>query len=425
MEHPVPQAKADDLQAAVRGSVDHWLGVLRDRSPAFGPLLTPSVDEQQRAGYGHTLREIAHQPVTWLETAASLAPRLDVLEKALSWVSADGAPGTLLLTGSGSSVYAGECLSPSLQSRLGLTVRAVAGGDILVDPRAWIPARGPSLVVSFARSGNSPESCGVLDTVLEAVPAARHLVLTCNRQGRLATSYGGDPRVSTLVLDDKTCDRSLVMTSSFTNMVLAGRALGVLADLPAYAREIASVAHSAAEILVEHGAGLRRVAESHFRSAVYLGTGGRFGSAREGALKMLEMTAGAVATLPETYLGLRHGPMCAIDDGTLVVCFLATDPTIRAYELDLIRELSRKRLGVRRVIVGSAVPDELRTGEDLVVDTRSMAQVSDEAAPVLDVLVGQVLAFFRCLSIGLHPDQPSTDGVINRVVEDFVIHRRS
>jgi tagatose-6-phosphate ketose/aldose isomerase len=423
MDHRVPHAaKSGEFQADLR-SVDSWLAVLAERVPAFS-LLSASEDEQQQRGYRHTLREILQQPVTWLETAAGLGPRLALVQRNLDWVLGNGAPGAIILTGSGSSVYAGECLAPALQSRLGLTVRAVAGGEILIDPAAWLAARGSSLVVSFARSGNSPESCGVLDTVLEAAPEVRHLVITCNRQGRLATSYGNDPRVSTLVLDDKTCDRSLVMTSSFTNMVLAGQALGATRSFAAYEKEAMNLAEAAAEILVEHGDALRAVAESDFRSAVFLGTGCRFGSAREGALKMLEMTSGGVPTFPETYLGLRHGPMCAVDDRTLVVCFLARDPVTRAYEMDLIRELSRKRLGVRRVIVGADVPDELRVAGDLVVDTASMAEASDEAAPVLDVLVGQVLAFFRCLSMGLHPDVPSAAGVINRVGEGFVIHGR-
>ena len=60
---------------------------------------------------------------------------------------------------------------------------------------------------------------------------------------------------------------------------------------------------------------------------------------------MLEMTAGEVTTFPETYLGLRHGPMAAVDEGALVVCFLSADPVVRAFEVDLMRELDRKKLG--------------------------------------------------------------------------------
>ena len=140
---------------------------------------------------------------------------------------------------------------------------------------------------------------------------------------------------------------------------------------------------------------------------------------------MLEMTAGEVTTFPETYLGLRHGPMAAVDERALVVCFLSSDPVVRAYEVDLVRELDRKKLGARKVIVGHDVPEDLVGAKDLVVDLPGWESVTDDAAPVLDVLVGQLLAFFRCLSTSLRPDMPSDDGVISRVVESFAIHRRS
>ncbi|HEY3120811.1 MAG TPA: tagatose-6-phosphate ketose isomerase, partial [Vicinamibacteria bacterium] len=91
---------------------------------------------------------------------------------------------------------------------------------------------------------------------------------------------------------------------------------------------------------------------------------------------------------------------------------------------DLLRELNRKGLGARKVIFGHELPGDLASGQDLLLDAAALAGVSDEDAPILDVVVGQLLAFFRCLDVGLHPDSPS-DGVISRVVEDFAIHHRS
>jgi len=114
----------------------------------------------------------------------------------------------------------------------------------------------------------------------------------------------------------------------------------------------------------------------------------------------------------------------AVDDQALVVCFLSGDPVTRAYEADLVRELNRKKLGARKVIVGPAVPDDIVSAGDVVIDPPGLASVADEDAPVLDVVVGQLLAFFRCLYIGLRPDSPSDEGVISRVVGDFAIHRR-
>jgi tagatose-6-phosphate ketose/aldose isomerase len=405
-------------------SVDDWLVSLAAAPGGVGALLAESPAERDGGGYTHTLREICQQPITWIETASHAASLVARFEASVAAVNADAAPGAIVLTGSGSSLYAGECLSLALQAALGIPVHPLSAGMVLTDPAGCLTHRLPSLLVSFARSGNSPESCGAVDAVRDALPLCRHLVITCNGQGRLATRYRDDPRVATVVLDERTNDRSLVMTSSFTNLVLAGRLLALAHDVQGYRGRVGALARQAAELLADHADPLARIARSDYRTAVYLGSGNRYGAAREAALKMLEMTGGQVKTFPETYLGLRHGPMCAVDAAALVVCFLSSDPVTRAYEVDLVRELNRKKLGARKVIVGPAVPDDIVSAEDVVIDPPGLASVADEDAPVLDVVVGQLLAFFRCLHIGLRPDSPSDEGVISRVVGDFAIHRR-
>ena len=107
----------------------------------------------------------------------------------------------------------------------------------------------PGLVVSFARSGDSPESAATLDAVLSARPAWEHIIITCNGAGRLATEHSSHPSVHTIVLDSRTCDRSLVMTSSFTNMVVAAHGLAALDDADDYQRRVAVVADIGRSVL--------------------------------------------------------------------------------------------------------------------------------------------------------------------------------
>jgi tagatose-6-phosphate ketose/aldose isomerase len=427
MDHPAANPKAAPLELdwALHTSVDAWLATLAGATRDLGRLLGASPDEQDRVGSRHTVREIAQQPATWIETASLVGGQAASFAAALSAGEGGQPRGAVVLTGSGSSLYAGECLAPGLQAALRLPVQAVSAGELLIHPTSFLPPSGPCLLVSFGRSGNSPESCGAIDAVREAAPGCRHLLITCNPQGGLATRYRHDPRVSCIVLDEKTNDRSLVMTSSFTNMLLAARLLARSGDRTGYRDEGALAARAGARVLARHSDALAAVGRSGYASAVYLGTAGRHGAAREAALKMLEMTNGRVKTFPETYLGLRHGPMCAIDDDTLVVCFLSSDPVARAYEIDLVRELQRKRLGGRRVIVGRGVPLDLVSARGVAVEVPELDALGDEGAPVVDVMVGQLLAVFRCLSLGLRPDLPSDDGVINRVVEEFALHRRS
>ncbi len=379
-----------------------------------------SAAEQQALGYADTLREILQQPATWRATVDLLgrAEAQQPFERALQ-----PAPAHIVLTGSGSSIYIGECLAPSLQLALGLPVQAIAAGTLLTHWRSVLPP-GPGLLISLARSGDSPESAGVVNRLLADAPDWRHLVITCNAAGKLATHYRDDPRVSVLVLDERINDRSLVMTSSFTNLLLAGAGLpGARAD-GIDAAAVERLAQGVQRIFDEHADALAAIAQRVVTTVVYLGSGGALGAAREAALKMLEMTGGAVTTMAETYLGLRHGPMSSLDRSTLVVAFLSPDPAVRAYEADLLRELSRKQLGMTRVLVGADIPADLLGPDDLAVDVAELATVGETLPLLADVAVGQLLALFRCLALGGRPDAPS-QGVLTRVVEDFALHQET
>ncbi|GFZ97668.1 SIS domain-containing protein [Dyella caseinilytica] len=374
-------------------------------------------EAQQTAGYADTLREILQQPATWQDTFDLLRNQAAQaqLAKAL-----DPHPAHIVLTGSGSSIYIGECLAPVLQAGLGVPVQAIAAGTLLTHGRSVLPP-GPGLLISLARSGDSPESGGVVNMLLEHAPAWRHLVITCNANGKLATHYRDEPRVTVLVLDERTNDRSLVMTSSFTNLLLGGTALlqGTRDALAASAVETAGA--NAQRIFDAHADDIAMLAQRDFRSAVYLGSGGMFGAAREGALKMLEMTGGQVVTMAETFLGLRHGPMSFVHPHTVIVALLSPDPAVRNYECDVLRELSRKRLGMGKLVIGDDVPADVLGLQDVAITTSAAISGGDVASMLTGVVTGQLLAFFRCLQLGCKPDTPS-EGVLTRVVEDFAIH---
>jgi len=387
-----------------------------EAQPGLAGLLDCPAEEQRARGYFHTLREILQQPASWLNTCALVAEHRAEIESLLAGIQG------VVLTGSGSSQHAGECIRLALQKELKTTVQEIAAGTLLTEGGAALPTGRPGLVVSLARSGDSPESAAVLTTLLETEPEIRHLVLTCNPNGTLAAESHGDSRIKAILLDERTNDQSLVMTSSFTNLALAARGLGLL-DAPADYRALCERQSRICENLFRtHFDTLTCRAIRGFNRAVFLGSGTRWGAACEAALKMLEMTAGRVATVSETYLGLRHGPMSYIHEGTLVVCFLSSDPVVRAYETDLIGELNRKRLGLAKVIVGEAIPDGLLRGDDLAVELAGLIDLGDDNSALLHVVAGQLLAFGRSIEEGIRPDSPSTEGIISRVVERFAIH---
>ncbi len=390
---------------------------LCERHPEAARLLRCSEQAQRDAGYFHTLREILQQPATWADMGELLAGQASAIGAQL-----EGAA-SMVLTGSGSSQFAGECVRLVLQSELGIAVEGVDGGALLMYGSRVIGPTRPSLAVSFARSGDSPESVAAVSLLLETEPRMRHLVLTCNANGSLAKVYRGHARVQVVVLDERTNDRSLVMTSSFTNLVLAARFLGLTGRLETWRAACGRLADLGRVLLESHFGAIASAGRSGFDRVVFLGSHTRFGAAREASLKMLEMTAGRVTTMAETYLGLRHGPMSYVHENTLVVCFLSSDPLLRAYELDLIRELDRKGLGRAKLLVGDAIDGELVRAQDTAIDLPGLGELGDENAAILHVVVAQLLAFFRCREEGLHPDSPSQDGVISRVVGTFPVHR--
>jgi tagatose-6-phosphate ketose/aldose isomerase len=402
-----------------------WRRHVSSQVPVIAELLDATEDERTKGGYGHTIEEIVQQPVTWLDTARRAVEHRSALQSHLGRDGREAVIRSIVLTGSGSSLYAGECVAPALQSELGMPVRAIAGGDLLTHPYSAILPGRPSLLVSIARSGNSPESAGAVENLLLGEPACRHLFVTCNKQGRLAVDYREEARTYALILHERTNDRSLVMTSSFTNMVLAARFLGFLDTPSVYQETVHRLSGIAGHLLIRHAQPLAEAARDDCGFALYLASGCRFGAAREAALKMMEMSAGKTRTMVETYLGLRHGPMAAIHDDTLIICFLSGDALARAYEIDLINELNRKRLGRRKVIVGEGIPNELLRDGDVAVECPGMRQAGDDNVSVIDVLAGQLLALYHCVSLGLRPDAPSPEGIISRVVGDFQIHKPS
>ena len=124
-----------------------------------------------------------------------------------------------VLTGAGSSAYAATAIAA-----------AWPGRPSDPDDRSRCSMRGregcrrfrrTGLLISIARSGDSPESVGVVELIQRVRPDVRHLALMCNEQGRLAKTKG----VSAILLDPRTNDRSLAVTSAYSNLVLAGLAL--------------------------------------------------------------------------------------------------------------------------------------------------------------------------------------------------------
>lgn len=403
------------LPSTSGSSVPGWLQQLKKGGGEFAAMLNAS-DRAFGEGFRHTIREICQQPATWSDTARHLKEFRRMVAESLASCQ------RIVLTGSGSSQYAGECAAPALERDLGRTVEVAGGGELLLKRRASV-AGEPTLVVSLARSGESPESAAVVDTLLETEPRTHHLIITCNSEGKLAKAFADQSRVRVIDLGPQVNDRSLVMTSSFTNLVLGARFLGWVEKADEFVGMVDQLDRAGRQFLAKWPDCLGAWVTGDIRRIVFLGSGGRFGACRESALKVLEMTGGKVASIAQTYLGLRHGPICFIDERTLVVCYLSSDALIRNYEKDLILELNANGLGARKLIAGVGDPGAgLCQERDLVIPYEVPEDTADDNLAVLDVVIAQILGFHRSLEEGLQPDCPSVNGVISRVVGEFCIY---
>jgi tagatose-6-phosphate ketose/aldose isomerase len=310
----------------------------------------------------------------------------------------------VLLTGAGTSAYAASVVASAWHRSI-----AVPTTDILIDAERYLV--DIDVVVSLARSGDSPESAAVVERIRALRPGIQQYAIVCNEDGALSHSQLD----GLITLDPRTNDHSLVMTSAFSNLTLAGL---VLARPDAVADSVHALSARANQLLPEIDEACRRAAARVCERIVVLSSSPLQGWAQEAGLKTLEMTAGRFPVITETYLGVRHGPMSFVKPDTFVLCLLSSDPTRRLYEIDLIDELRTKKIGY---LVGIADPQEVEGLFDEVVPAVA-PHADDDLRTPYEIVCPQLLGYHLSLRSGLNPDNPSPEGIINRVVQGVRIH---
>jgi len=379
-------------------------------------VLGLSAAKSKGAGAYWTAREIAQQPQLWREIAQLVAG--DSALAAFLQQQRSGEPRRVVLTGAGTSSFIGECLAPALARHSCGHVQAIATTDIVASPDSYLARDVPTLVVHFARSGNSPESVAAMELAEQSIDRCYHLVITCNGQGELYKRAGAMRCAYALLLPEASNDQSFAMTSSFTGMLLA--AAVALQVLPVDDARATRIAATGTQVLNSCLPLLTSLVRAGFERVVYLGSKELKGLAREAALKMLELTDGRVIAIADSPLGFRHGPKTILNGSTLVVVFLSNDAHARRYELDLFSELGRDGVA-GRVIALSGAEDGAGHGDKLVL-SEDAAGLSDLELCLPYAIFAQALGMLRSLSLGLSPDSPNAAGTVNRVVRGVSIY---
>ncbi len=370
-----------------------------------------------------TGEEINQQPEVWNEILDSLERNRESISKFIeNFLKLPNK--RIILTGAGSSAFAGEVVSPHLTKLLGLKVEDIATTDIVASPENYLVSDIPTLLISFARSGNSPESVGAVNLAEKLIHNLYQIVITCNKDGELSKKCVGNKKNLLLLMPEKCNDRSFAMTSSFSTMVLSCMAIFRINQLENLKKDVEKLGLNVEEFIKKNCKEIMEKSKDSFERIVYLGGNALRGIARESALKVLELTAGQVNAGYDTPLGFRHGPKSVINSRTVTVFYLSDNSYSRAYDIDLIKEMMPERKGNKIFIIGNSIPEEVKKGVDyhIELESREYSLDSEIYLPLQHLIFGQLLSFYKSCSLGITPDNPCPTGEVNRVVKGVNIY---
>lgn len=371
----------------------------------------------------NTAKEIVQQPSTWREAVKNLYNNKNNIKIFLEeFLSKDNY--RIILTGAGTSAFAGETCEPYLTKILNKKVEAIATTDLVASPKNYFIKDIPTLLISFARSGNSPESVHAVNLANELVDELYQVVITCNENGKLALNTREDEKSLLLLMPPQTNDLGFAMTSSFTTMVLSCIGIFNINNINDFTKDVENLSASVERFIENNIDKISNLTDEDFERIIYLGSGTSKGIARESALKVLELTAGIVNASYDTPLGFRHGPKSVINDKSITTIYISNDKYTRLYDIDLAKEILAHRKGDKIVLVGCDIENSLKENVDYAFDLEKIDYtVGNEALlPLQQIVFGQILSFLKSENLGITPDNPCPTGEVNRVVQGVVIY---
>lgn len=371
----------------------------------------------------NTAKEIIQQPDTWRESVKNLIKnKIEIKSFIDSFLSKKEF--RIILTGAGTSAFAGEVCEPYLTSLLNKRVEAIATTDLVASPKSYFIKDIPTLLVSFARSGNSPESVHAVNLASQLVDDLYQIVITCNENGKLAKNTVNDEKSLLLLMPPQTNDLGFAMTSSFTTMVLNAMAVFNINNIENFSSDVDKLSNSVNDFIENNIEKVTSLSNEDFERIVYLGSSTSKGIARESALKVLELTAGKVNASYDTPLGFRHGPKSVVDDETVSVIYISNDEYTRQYDLDLAKEMLAHKKNDKVVIVGDNIEEDILNKADYVFNVENINYTVENEVllPLQQIIFGQMLSFLKSVNLGITPDNPCPTGEVNRVVQGVILH---
>jgi len=376
----------------------------------------------EELGANITAGEIAQQPELWREALATYTEREAEINEFLNDIQAKHDTVRVIFTGAGSSAFVGETVVDYLNKVNDADkwkFEAVSTTDIVGNPELFLEKSVPTLLVSFARSGNSPESVATVKAASQIIDDLYQLTITCASDGKLAQATEGDDDNLLLLQPDGTNDAGFAMTGSFSSMLLSTLLVFDIASMEDKNKWVEAALAMSKQVL-DDTEQVKELIDLDIDRVVYLGQGVFYGLARETQLKILELTAGEVATLYDTPLGFRHGPKSFVDDKTLIITFGSSNDYTRKYDTDLINEVYHDQVATK--VLALSVGDNEEIDADQYMFDESYTNVPDAYVTLPYVVFGQLVSLAASIKAGVKPDDPSPTGEVNRVVQGVNIY---
>lgn len=386
-------------------------------------MFNRSQEQLKDLGAVITTREILQQPQLWKETfdhfkeiESDLASFLDEITEKYDQVR-------VLFSGAGTSAYVGETILPYLKATgdSRFTYELAPTTDVVAHPESYFSGDEAVLLVSFARSGNSPESVATVDLAEQLVTDLYHLTITCAPEGKLAQNAQGNEHNFLILQPEQSNDAGFAMTSSFTCMYLTALLIFGEGSIAEKERHLALATEMTECVADQFNDLLTEFSHSGYRRLIYLGSGVLSGIARESQLKILELTAGILATQYESSLGFRHGPKSFVNDETAVIVFVSNDTYARRYDRDIIEEVVGDQIA-QTVLEVSVDHGDTEDDHELISFDKKYSQVPDAYLALPFVYIGQLIGVETAIAVGNTPDTPSATGQVNRVVKGVTIY---
>lgn len=379
-----------------------------------------SLDESylKRKGAYLTAAEIAGQPALWGAIEKLFFERKDSLHAFLTYAYKEA--DNIIFTGAGTSAFIGLSLEGAFFRNTNIPSRAIATTSIVSHPQDYFNAEQTSLIISFARSGNSPESNAALKLADAFSKKCFHLIVTCDETGSLA-QYETANKKYVFVLPETANDKSLAMTGSYSGMLLTALMIAYINHPSIIKTQVQLLKKAATYVLSDMLNVLQQTAAKDFNRAMFLGSGNLLGTATEAALKLQELTNGKVICKEDSYLGLRHGPKAVIDEQTLVVYFFSNNNYVKQYEYDLVDAMKTGNNALYELAVSGKNENEVEVDAQINFND-VLEHIEEDFLPVCAIVPAQILAFYKSLDAGLSPDNPSVNGAISRVVQGVTIY---